>query len=546
MQIRRALAAPAFVLAALAGGCASGPASAQPATSIPSLPWPSSGGDPVPENHYTYFGGFDLSDNVPTPKETIGHDVGERFTRHAEILRYLTTLAAESDRVTIDQYGWTHERRPLTLVTISSPENLRNLDDILARNLELTDPRKTDATRAREIAERNPAVAWFSFNVHGNEASCSEVAVQLAYTLAAAEIDEVRDILDNVVLVIDPMLNPDGRERYVSFFDGAFGTSPDPAEYTAEHDEPWPGARTNHYYFDLNRDWLWMVHPESRSRIAAYAKRKPQLHIDYHEQEPESPYFFGPGDAPYNANIPAETREWLDIYGQANARVFDERGLEYSTRERFDYLYPGYGKVLPVYHGAVGLLCEKAGHGIAGVSINVRDRYDLLLRDRVRDHFLTAMSYLETTAARRQDQLERFYRFHEDAMELAPGEPVAYAISAATDPALKQKVWDLLTPHGVEIETLVEDTAVGGLIEYRDGATVDDGTLGAGSWIVRVDQPMGRLVRTIFERITHVEHPDTYDITAWSMPVAFGLDAYAVTHAEVLDTTPLDQWSMPR
>jgi hypothetical protein len=551
MHARRATAAAPALLTALLAACAgcatSGPASAQPAPTDPvrTLPWPATGTDAVPANHYDYFGGLRLDDSVPKPVDTVGHEIGERFTRHHMLLQYLTTLAASSERVRIEQYGWTHQRRPLVKVTISSPANLARLDEILAANLELTDPRETSSARAREIAANNPAIAWFSFNVHGNEASCSEAAMQLAYTLAAAQNDEALEILDKVVLVIEPMINPDGRERYVSFFDNAFGFSPNNARYTAEHDEPWPGARTNHYHFDLNRDWLWMVHPESRARIGAYSKVKPQLHIDYHEQEPSSPYFFGAGDSPYNANIPAETRRWLDVYGEANARVFDEHGLEYATRERFDYLYPGYGKVLPVYHGAIGLLTEKGGHGIAGVSINILDRYDLLLRDRVRDHFLTAMSYLETTASKRQEQLERFYRFHQEAMQLAPGEPVAYAISASTDPMLKQKVWDLLTPHGVEIHALTDDVAATGLIEYRDGAEHDQTLLPSGSWIVRVDQPMGRLVRTLFERITHVEDADTYDITAWSMPVAFGLDAYAMMQKQSLPTRRLEDWSAP-
>ncbi len=547
MPIRCELALPAALLAAsvVGFGCASSPAPAQPPATadLPTLEWPASGSDAVPAGHYDYFGGLELDPATPRPSVSIGHEVGERFTRHHAILNYLQKLAAESDRVEIEQYGWTHQRRPLALLTISSPANLSRLDGILGRNLELTDPRQTSAARAREIAETNPAVVWFSFNVHGNEASCSEVAMQVAYTLAASNSEEVREILDNVVLIIDPMLNPDGRERYVSFFDNAFGSSPNPARAAAEHDEPWPGGRTNHYHFDLNRDWLWMVHPESRARIAAYTKRKPQLHIDYHEQGHDAPYFFGAGDAPYNANIPAETRRWLNIYGEANAEVFDERGLEYSTRERFDYLYPGYGKVLPVYHGAIGMLCEKAGHGMAGVSIEVRDRYDLLLRDRVRDHFLTAMSYLETTAAMRQEQLERFYRFHQEAMDIAPDEPVGYVVSATTDPALLTKVWDLLTPHGVEIETITDDVTLSNLVDYREGEPIEEQAIPAGSWLVRVNQPMGRLVRTIFERVTHVEDADTYDITAWSMPVAFGLDAFALTEAAGFDTEPLTSWA---
>lgn len=526
------------VALAFVAGCASSPSSAQPPATI-SAPRTDAA------NHFDYFGGLRFDDRTPRPADTIGHEIGERFTRHHLMVEYLTKLAASSERVRIEQYGQSHQRRPLHLVTISSPRNLERLDEILAKNRELFDPRATSETRARQIIETNPAIVWFSFNVHGNEASCSEVAMQVAYTLAAGQNRQIQDILDRVVLVIDPLLNPDGRERYLSFFDNAVGASPNPAPAAAEHDEPWPSGRPNHYLFDLNRDWLWMVHPESRSRIARFAQHKPQLHIDYHEQGAESPYFFGAGDSPYNANIPAETREWLDIYGKANAEVFDERGLEYSTRERFDYLYPGYGKVLPVYHGAVGLLTEKAGHGRAGLTITVRDRYELLLRDRVRDHFLTAMSYLETTAAMRVEQLERFHRFAKEAMTLSESEPRAFLVTARTDPAILQRLWDLLTPHGVEIHALDDDSDIDGLRDYREGATLERQRVARGSWIVRVDQPMGRLVRVLFERETHVEDPDTYDITAWSMPVAFGLDAYALTTADGLSMTRLERWTAP-
>ncbi|MBX3351504.1 MAG: hypothetical protein KF684_01105 [Phycisphaeraceae bacterium] len=532
----------AISLALIAGCASTTPSSAQP----PAPEHAARGASGVPANHYDYFGGLRFDDATPRPVDTIGHEIGERFTRQHLMADYLTRLAAQSDRVRIEQYGQSHQRRPLHLVTISSPRNLDRLDEILAKNRELFDPRATSDTRARQIIETNPAIVWFSFNVHGNEASCSEVAMQVAYTLAAGQNKQVQDILDNVVLIIDPLLNPDGRERYLSFFDNAAGASPNPTPATAEHDEPWPSGRPNHYLFDLNRDWLWMVHPESRSRIARFVRHKPQLHIDYHEQGAESPYFFGAGDSPYNANIPAETREWLDIYGKANAAVFDERGLEYSTRERFDYLYPGYGKVLPVYHGAVGLLTEKAGHGRAGLSIMVRDRYELLLRDRVRDHFLTAMSYLETTAENRVGQLERFHRFAKEAMTLAPDEPTAYLVTTDTDPAILTRLWDLLTPHGIEIHSLERDAEVAGLIEYRDGKTLDPRAIAKGAWVVRVDQPMGRLVRVLFERETHVEDPDTYDITAWSMPIAFGLDAYAMTGRVELPMTRLEKWDARR
>ena len=492
---------------------------------------------------FDYFGGFTLSDDIPSPVDVLGYEIGEQFTRHADVVDYLETIAAASDRVEMQQYGRSHENRTLHYLVISSPANLDRLDEIRERNLELADPDTSDA-RARTIIQSNPAIVWFSYNVHGNEASSSEAAMQLVYTMAAAQDASVQDLLDNVVLVVDPMLNPDGRDRYVNWYNMVYGpgVGPNSSHDAVEHDEPWPGGRTNHYYFDLNRDWLWLVHPESESRVAVYREFKPQLHIDYHEQGYRSPYFFGAGDDPYNQNIPAETREWLDIYGAGNAAAFDARGLVYATRERFDYLYPGYGKVLPVYHGAIGLLCEQAGHGFAGLAVDVMGEYELTLRRRAFNHFLTGMSYLETTAANREAQLERFRRFFTESASIADDGPMAFLIRADNDPALLVKVWDLCAAHGIEIETLDENADIPGLTSYKTGGDPGPGKMPAGTWIIRADQSMGRLARAVFERETEVTDHDTYDITAWSLPVSFGLHAYYTHDAVQAPTTTLEAY----
>ena len=487
---------------------------------------------------FEYFSGLRFDASVPSPSQFLGYEIGERFTQHHDVIAYVKALATASPRAMYQQYGQTHEGRALSLLTISSPENIAHLDDILARNLELTDPRKTSSARAKQIIDANPAIVWLSYNVHGNEASSSEAALRVAYTMTAATNREITDILKNVVLVIDPMINPDGRERYVSWFRTAMGKSPNASKDAAEHDEPWPGGRTNHYYFDLNRDWLWMVHPESQARIRAYKKVMPQLHVDYHEQGYRSPYFFGAGDDPYNANIPDATRDWINKYGEANAKVFDKHGLVYATRERFDYLYPGYGKVLPVYHGAVGLLCEQGGHGFAGRAVQVEGNYILTLRERARHHFLTSMSYLETTAANRTGQLERFHHYFRDSLVFSDDSDRAFILSADNDPALLDKVWRLCAAHKIEIETTARDMPSRALRSYKTGQTLAETTIPAGSWVIRADQPMGRLARAIFERSTFVSSNETYDITGWSIPVVFGLDAW-FTKAEFTAATKL-------
>ncbi len=500
---------------------------------------------PNEELLYDYFDGLRFDPAVPTPEGTLGYKVGERFTRHHDRVEYCRTLANASDRVRFAEYGRTHQDRPLVMLTISSPSNLARLDEILAANAELRDAENLSAARRDEIIENNPAVIWYSFGVHGNEASCGEISMQFAYTLAAATNDEVADILDTCVIVVDPQVNPDGQSRYVAWYENAMGIAPDPNPDAFEHDEPWPSGRSNHYLFDLNRDLVWGVHPESRARLAAMRRYLPQLHLDYHEQGHTSPYFFGEGDTPYNQNIPQETKDWIALYGRANAKAYDERGIVYATRERFDYLYPGYGKVLPVYHGAIGLLLEKAGHGRAGLSIRVSDQYVLTLAERVRDHFVTAMNYAETTAANRKAQLERFARFWEEASQGAGPGPKSFAISTRNDPAVLKKVWDFCLMHGIEVQQLTESVTTSSFATYDTGETIDGLELPEGSWIIDARQPMSALVRTMFERVTDVENPDTYDITAWSLPISFGVNAWWSDAYLDASTEPLTRYAPP-
>ncbi len=494
----------------------------------------------IDEHDFDYYGGLTYDDAVPSPADYLGYEIGEHFTRHADLVNYLSHIAELSDRVEIEQYGQTHQRRPLHLLTVSSPENLTNLDEILARNLELCDPETTDE-RAQEIIDTNPALVWFSYNVHGNEPSPAETAIALTYTLAAATNAEVRDLLDNVIVFIDPMLNADGHARYVNWYQTVLGMNPNADPNAAEHNEPWPGGRTNHYYFDLNRDWVWLVQVESQHRIKAYTRVRPHLHVDFHEQGYRSPFFFGAGDDPYNVNIPAETRTWVEKYGQANAKDFDREGLVYATKERFDYLYPGYGKVLPVYHGAVGMLAEKGGHSRAGLAIEVGEHYTLTLRERTYHHWLLSMSNLQATHVNRRGQLERFRKFFVDSAH-AEAHPIkAFVISPGNDPALLQRVWTICNEHGIEIETAAEHGSIDAH-DFGSGEKVKV-DVPAGTWIVRTDQAMGRLALALFERDPVVTDPDTYDLTSWSLPLAFGLDAWYAKSPVTLRSETLETFA---
>ncbi|MCB9841474.1 MAG: hypothetical protein H6809_07485 [Phycisphaeraceae bacterium] len=514
-----------FVAALLASAAVAltGTAPALAQTSTPTtFPTAQPGGDPAAP--FACFPGDNYDPDVPSPEAFLGYPLGSRFTRHHDVIAYLNTLADLSDRIVVREYGRTHEDRGLVIATISSPENLANLEDIKAANRRLADPAISDAD-ARAIIDANPSIAWLSFSVHGNEASTVEAALISAYTLAAAEGPEADELRRNCVVVIDPCINPDGRSRYVAHYEQTVGRVPNPMHAAAEHHEPWPGGRTNHYFFDLNRDWLWLTQPESRARVAAYREYLPHLHVDNHEQGYSSPFFFGAGEKPYNQNIPAETVEWVHIYGGSGADRFDADGLLFATEERFDYLYPGYGKVLPCYQGAVGLLNEKAGHGFAGVAVEVTDSHTLTLLERTRHHFILNMAFVQTTADRRAEQLARFRRFFTDTVEHARANAETYFILPSSDPEATARMVDLCRRQGIVVERLTGQWDARGLRSYRTGEATPSSTLPNGTLVVRTDQALGRLARALFERSTFVEDNETYDITAWSLPISFGLDA---------------------
>ncbi len=484
---------------------------------------------------------FDADPSIPSPAAYLGRETGTVFTRYEELVAYFRALAEASPKVTLTPYGQSHQRRELFILTISSEANLADLDGILDRNRALT---RGSERPASATLERNPTISWLSFGVHGNEPSVYETAMEVAYTLAASRHTDIASILDNSVVVIDPALNPDGWMRYVNWYENQVGQEADPNPDSNEHWEPWPGGRTNHYLFDLNRDWVWLTQPESRSRLQVYRRYLPHLHIDYHEMGYTSPYFFGEGDQPYNANIPESTRAWIKKVGEANAEAFDREGLIYATRERFDYMYPGYGKVLPVYHGAVGLLTEKGGHSRAGLAIEFNEHEVLTLRRRAYWHYVTAMSSLEMVARERRGMLERFHDYFRSTHELARQSPLSFVIPADADPALLAIIHDLCVSHGIRIDRLTREVEVTG-IRYDGEMTAVPRTMPAGSWVVRTDQDMGRLARVLFEPDPELVEKQTYDITSWSLPAALGIDALVTREAFATGTEPLGAWRAP-
>jgi zinc carboxypeptidase len=462
-----------------------------------------------------------LDPAIPSPDQFLGYPLGSRFTPHDRLVAYLDTLDRASDRVMLEQYGRTEEGRPLLLLTISDPSHLAHRPELQASYARLADPRQTGDEEAARLAATLPIAVWLSFNIHGNEASSSEAAMGVAYRLAAARDPETEALLKNAVVLIDPCLNPDGRDRYVLWVNGVMGSLPDPMNAGREHHEPWPSGRFNHYLFDLNRDWAWLTQTESKARARIYLSWRPQVHVDFHEMMPGSTYFFFPPEKPIHALFPPQVLQWTQTFGRGNAAAFDARGWPYYTAEAFDLYYPGYGDSWPTFQGAIGMTYEQAGHAQAGVAFRRAPGDTLTLTDRAHHHYVAALSTVATAVANRQQRLLDFHKFF--VRDKRPG-PQAYLFPPGDDPPRTDELVGLLMRHGAEVYRSGDPLSPSGLHTY-DG-TQSGRTLPAGTYVVPLDQPLSRFLQAILEPQPAL--PDTYfyDVSAWALPYAFGVDAY--------------------
>jgi hypothetical protein len=340
---------------------------------------------------------------VPTPDEYLGYKLGDRFTPYARILDYFNELAKRSPLITVQQFGETYEHRPLVLAVITSAKNRAALDSLRQNVVALADPATTNSARAAEIARSTPAIVWLAYGVHGNESSSAEASMLTASTLLRDP--EAAKILDNVIVLIDPLLNPDGRERYVQWYIRTRGASADSNPDSFEHAEPWPGGRFNHYLIDMNRDWSWTSQQETKARVSEYRRWNPQVFVDFHEMSSNSTYFFPPVAKPLNSNLPRDVEKWLDVFGRANASAFTAKGWPFFVGETFDLFYPGYGDSWPSLHGAIGMTYEMAGGPRGGSAFMREDGALLTLGDRIQRHYTTSMSTLRTAAAHAEELL---------------------------------------------------------------------------------------------------------------------------------------------
>lgn len=443
--------------------------------------------------------------NIPTPESVIGHQVGEWHITHDKLVQYMQTLAAASDRISIENRGSTFEGRPLLLLTITSPKNHNNLEAIRQTHIASTENNTVDTSDM-------PIVIYQGFSIHGNEASGSNASLLVAYYLAAAESNEVKTLLDNTIILFDPAYNPDGLQRFAYWANTNKPKNLNPDPNDREYDEVWPGGRTNHYWFDMNRDWLPVQLPESRTRIASFHKWLPNILTDHHEMGTNATFFFQPGiPSRTHPLTPKLNQELTKNIGNFHAKALDKIGSLYYTEESFDDFYYGKGSTFPDINGGIGILFEQAssrGH------IQESNNGILTFPFTIRNQFTAALSTLEAGNTMRQDILQYQHDFYKNARnEAAKESGKAIVFGDEKDAAKTYHLAEILMRQNIDFHDLKNDFTSNGK-RFKKGY----------AYVIPKNQKNTRLINAMFEKRTTFQDSLFYDVSAWTFPLAFGLD----------------------
>jgi Zinc carboxypeptidase len=493
--------------------------------------------------------------SVPTPESILGFPVGSRPARYEEAVRYLSAVAAKSDRVKLFPFGQTAEGRTLYYIVVSSPENIGRLEVLRENNAKLADPGKTGAEGTSKLVESSPAFVWAGYAIHGDEVSSVDAALQILYQLSAGTDSVTMKILHETVIAIDPIVNPDGRERFLSQMQQWNGKIPNPDAQSLHHTGTWPYGRGNHYLFDLNRDWVFLVNAEMQERVRAVVGWMPQVMIDSHEMDGGDTYLFSPPREPLNPNISPVARHWWKVFAADQAKAFDQYGWSYYTREWNDDWYPGYGASWPLYLGAVGILYEQAG--VEGSVVKRSDGTTLTYREAIHHHFTSSIANFGTAANHRKDLLADYVAARRNGVPAGTHDPRSFYVVPGPNPTRTDALVERLLMSGIEVTKIGQQFTASDLVDCS-GNNVKRKTLPAGTYVISVAQPMGRLAKALLEtdprmstavlaeeRKSLEKDKDSrmYDVTAWSLLLAYGVEAYwspgapAAAGIPVLSTT---------
>lgn len=487
-----------------------------------------------------YFPNSQYQNNAPSVPQLLGHHFGERISEPADISRFFAQLAERyPQQVKVVQYGKSWQGRPLFYAVIGSSSNIAKLDDIEANMRKLANPASLSDSEAKALISSLPASVWVAGSLHGNEISPADGAMALAYHLLADQSALTQQILGNTLVYIDPLQNPDGHHRFVSRYYATVGLEHSPDRLSAEQNEPWPNGRTNHYLFDMNRDWISLTQPEISSRVKALQQMYPLIFVDSHEMGGDMGYYFSPEAEPYNPHIQANQRAVLNKVGQNNAKWFDELGYHYFTREIFDAFYPGYGASWPLYYGSVSMTYEMAS--ARGHQYRMQDGNILTFADGIQRNFVAFKATLETASNHASELLQNFYQYRKTAAAQGEKDGIrSYLFAAERDRAGHQKLMGILTQHGIAVEQAQGAFRACGK-QYQ-----------AGSYVIRTNQPSYHLIRTLLDDTVPMDKPfiakqeqrrannlpdQIYDVTAWSLPLMYNLEMQSCNQAPRVEST---------
>ena len=504
---------------------------------------------------FEFYPGASYDPAIPTLKQIVGYGWGERITTHHEMERYLTALADASPRVQLREMGESWQGRKLYYLIISSRENMSRMAEIQRAAVRLSDPRTTSGQAAQDLIETTPSLVWLAYSVHGNEISGTDAALLLAYHLAAAQGDSVtQSILTDSVVIIDPLQNPDGRDRFVHFSRQMRGRWPDSDRQSAEHSEGWPGGRLNHYLFDMNRDWFAQTQKETRARLKAYLEWHPHVFVDLHEMGTDSTYYFAPPADPLNPELREGQLQWLRNFGRNNAKWFDRFRFDYFTREIFDSFYPGYGEGWPMFKGAIGMTYEQAS--VRGLVAERFDDTKVHYRDSVQRHFIASLSTAENAAISRRELVRHFYDYRRNAVEEGSRGPVReYLIVPGHDPGQAARLAGRLLSQGIEVKRARRSFVNSSVRSYYSEEQTSK-EFPAGTFLISAAQPDKHLIGVLLSKHQSLEEEfireqtrrqgkrlgvQVYDLTAWSVPLLTGVEAYRAADASSGDFEMLRQ-----
>jgi hypothetical protein len=490
----------------------------------------------------------DLFAQSKTYKEINGFEFGERISENYHSIRYLEHLEQTSDRVKLIDLGFSWDKRPMKMAIVTSPENHQRLDEIRENAQALNDPRATSDAAASRIMENQPTVVYLGGSIHGFELSGSDAMLKLLEKLVTQDTPEIREMLSNTVVLIDPMINPDGRDAFAQFNHQRTGRQVNPSRDDWNNDfTRWQALqfRTSHYYFDMNRDWFAQTHPEIRSRAAVIQDWRPQVGVDAHEMGSDMEFYFDPPTDPYAPFFPEHAKNWFPEFGMAYADAFNEAGFEYTSHEMFNYFYPGYTTSFLTYQGAVGLLFEQGS--TRGLAITRADGSVRTYADAVEQQYVASLATVRLSSDRRKELLQSYFDDHKKAIADGRNGYQRYFITPDGDPGLVKEAANLLMRVGVEVGILQENTSVRNARD-RYGKNAGNVTLPAGTLVIEASQPRNRYIRTLLEprtdvpeafletareRIDRGENPRFYDMTSWSLPLMFNLTAYSAGGARI-------------